>query len=163
MNAQFFSTKRAHHGILRIAREPLARFVFTPARFDMLYAIGRRRETLQSSLRRALGVTAPVVSRMLRSLEELRLVKRERGSADRRQRILHLTDAGRCCLRHAVRKVARPHRAPYRSLMRAITFGHPGNVDMCFRATCNLDSLLVAMRREFGDSATLHYPWHPDD
>jgi DNA-binding MarR family transcriptional regulator len=129
----------------------------------MLYAIRRGRSQLQSQLRRILGVTAPVVSRMLRSLEELRLVTREPCSSDRRQRIVRLTIAGKCCLQHAFRTLARANKPPYRALMRAITFGHPNDVDKCFVATCNLESVLRAMRIEFGDTATLYYPWHPDD
>ena len=162
MNAQFFSTKRAHHGILRMTRKSLAHFGLTAARFDMLYAI-RRDGCLQSSLRRILGVTAPVVSRMLHALEELRLVTRVRSEGDRRQRRVGLTVAGRHCLRRAFRKLGRRSGAAYRALMRAITFGEWRDPDACFRATCNLDDLLRGMRKEFGDTATLHYPWHPDD
>jgi hypothetical protein len=66
-------------------------------------------------------------------------------------------------LRKCFRKLARESRAPYRTLMRAITFGKFADRDACFWATCELDGMLRGIRREFGDTATLHYPWHPDD
>jgi DNA-binding MarR family transcriptional regulator len=161
MNAQFFSTKRAHHGILGFTRKPLARFGLTAARLDMLYAIAHG-GSFQNTLRRKLGVTAPVVSRMLKSLEALGLVRRQRAS-DRRTRLVSLTVKGARRLRKCLRKLARQSRAPYRTLMRAITFGEFDDPEACFSATCELDELLRRIRREFGDNATLHYPWHPDD
>jgi hypothetical protein len=67
MNAHFFGTKRAFHGILRITRKPLASFGLTAARYDMLYAIFGDVPrcdrsgclTLQSELPRKLGGTSP--------------------------------------------------------------------------------------------------------
>jgi DNA-binding MarR family transcriptional regulator len=161
MNAQFFSAKRAHHGILGFTRKPLARFGLTAARFDMLYAI-ENGGCFQNALRRKLGVTAPVVSRMLKSLEALGLIRRKRAH-DRRTRLVSLTVQGARRLRKCLRKVAHEKRAPYRTLLRAITFGKLADPEACFWATCQLDDLLRGIRREFGDSATLHYPWHPDD
>lgn len=49
---------------------------------------------LQSLVRRALGVTAPTVSRMLKSLEELRLVVRKPVLWDRRELHVGLTEEG---------------------------------------------------------------------
>ena len=82
MNAIFFGLKRAYHGTLRIYRHALARQGLTAARFDLLYAAReyRRHGVRQSSLRRALGVSAPTVSRMVASLEALGLLRRERSN-----------------------------------------------------------------------------------
>jgi DNA-binding MarR family transcriptional regulator len=96
VHTTFFSVKRAFHGILRMARRPLAQFGLTPARLDMLYVLylDSRHQCWQSALRDILGVTAPTVSRMLASLQKLGLVKRERDEMDRRQLWVELTDAG---------------------------------------------------------------------
>jgi DNA-binding MarR family transcriptional regulator len=103
MHALNFRLKRAFQSTLRIARPALRPFGLTPARFDLLYAIQGENHSRklrdppsmwQSALRRALGVTAPTVSRMLRSLEELGLVRRWRDFNDTRQRVVELTRDG---------------------------------------------------------------------
>jgi hypothetical protein len=33
----------------------------------------------------------------------------------------------------------------------------------CFVATGRFESFVTGIRRCFGDRATLHFPWHPDD
>ncbi|MDP9036795.1 MAG: MarR family transcriptional regulator, partial [Myxococcota bacterium] len=92
MNAIFFGTKRAFQSCLRLMRPYLAQLGLTAARFDMLTAIWRHPYgLLQRELRKMLGVTAPTISRMLRSLEQLGLVRRERGIRDTRQRHVTLT------------------------------------------------------------------------
>jgi hypothetical protein len=69
MNAIAFATKRTFHGFLRATQKPLASMGLTAARFDMLAAVyatrssaSRSHGVLQSDLRRAIGVTAPVVA-----------------------------------------------------------------------------------------------------
>ena len=73
MHHIFFSLKRTHHRALAYSRQLSIPYGLTPARFDMLYAIDRHRDSLlwQSHLRRLLGVTAATISRMVRSLEAL--------------------------------------------------------------------------------------------
>ena len=162
MNAQFFNTKRVHHGMLRVMRRPLAYFGLTPARFDMLFALGPYRECasmLQSDLRRMLGVSASVVSRMLRALEGLGLVTRLR--ADGRQLMVYLTETGRRRAQQAFRSLCRPAQ---RLLEEAITpSGRWWDREAAFLATCTFEDFLRALRRAFFDTATFYYPWHPDD
>jgi DNA-binding MarR family transcriptional regulator len=160
MNAHFFGTKRAFHAILRITRKPLASFGLTAARYDMLYAIDRSgRRTRQKDLSNKLGVHKSVVGRMLRSLEQLGLVERQR-SCDGRRRIVRLTDAGLDRLRDAAGCLARASR---RLLCMAICFGLDRDSDERFRHMCVYESYLNAIRETFGDKAWLGYPWHPDD
>jgi DNA-binding MarR family transcriptional regulator len=160
VNAHFFGTKRAFHGILRVMRRPLASFGLTAARYDMLYAIDRSgSQTHQKELSNKLGVHKSVVSRMLRSLEQLGLVERHR-SRDGRQRIARLTDAGLGRLRDAARCLA---RASTRLLCMAICFGRKRDPDERFRHMCVYESYLDAIRQLFGDTARRWYPWHPDD
>src|SRR5579863_9779963 len=130
MNAITFATKRAFHGFLRVTRKPLHSLSpgLTAARFDMLYVLltgggtkfffhGR---TQQREVQRALGVSAPVVSRMLRSLEQIGWVIRKRSETDRRQREVTLTQAGMACIREAY---AVFKRAARRLVYLAICFG----------------------------------------
>jgi DNA-binding MarR family transcriptional regulator len=171
VNAIFFGLKRAFHGTLRITRSLLTRLGLTAARFDLLYALPRgRREAsnamLQSHLRRQLGVSRPTVSRMLASLEELGLVRRERDTLDRRQRSVALTDRGRALIRRAERIFIRSGLAQLAvdtALGADATGEHWYDEAYCLEATDTLDGLLDKIRSEFRDFARLSYPWHPED
>ncbi len=170
MNAIAFGTKRAFHGFLRVTRKALASFGLTAARFDMMSAIleedkeGEWDEDLpeipQSGLREALGVSAPVVTRMLQSLEELQLVERTRCVVDRRARIVRLTTRGKACIRAARQALL---RAVQRLVYDAICGNRRDPVQRFFQMD-RLEWLLDGLRSEFGDVATLYYRWgHPDD
>src|SRR6202034_4742155 len=99
MHAVFFDLKRAYHSTLRLTRRLLKRLGLTAARFDLLYIVEKAGKTmLQCELRRVLGVTAPTVSRMLASLEDLGLVEREVLDEDHRCQNVVLTKAGRRCV-----------------------------------------------------------------
>ena len=169
VNAITFGTKRAFHGFLRVTRKQLVDMGLTAARFDLLSVLVRcRRGDLcppgvrQSEIRRMLGVTAPVVTRMVRALEGLGLVHRWREQyVDRRQVRVGLTKAGRRCILKA-RRVMLP--AVRRMVYRAICFGKHRNGDARFRHMDTLESYLSSLRRRFRDTAGLYYPWgHPDD
>src|SRR3989442_7513805 len=77
MNALFFAVRRADLAIFRHVRRLILRYGLTPARFDLMFTLlhGARHQT---ELAQILGVSAPVISRMLRSLVDLGLVKRYR-------------------------------------------------------------------------------------
>jgi DNA-binding MarR family transcriptional regulator len=175
LNQIFFCAKRVFHGALRVLRKPLQSVApgLTAARFDMLYALAHRTydarrfkegEMSQSDLRRKLGVSAPVVSRMLRSLEELGWVKRERLKEryqDRRQCRVRLTAAGVACVREAYGLL---FRAVERIVTRAICFGGRRHRVEWFPATDTVESYLRSLREYCKDTATLYYRWgHPDD
>jgi DNA-binding MarR family transcriptional regulator len=167
MNAIFFASKRAFHGVLRVTRRPLGSLGLTAARFDLMFVLLRRdtagigRSTRQSDLRRTLGVTASVVSRMLRSLEALGWVQRTRPFYDRRQREVILTDLGRGRIRTAYKTL---FRAAQHLVDRAICFGEHRNGNARFWHMTTLEGYLDAIRRHYGDIASLYYPWgHPDD
>jgi len=171
MDATFFGLKRAFHGTLRITRATLAKLGLTAARFDLLYALphgyGRFEiRTRQSALRRTLGVSRPTVSRMLASLEELKLVRRERAAGDRRQIIVRLTQRGCTLIRKAVRAFMYSGWTQL-ALDSALGEDHPGrrwcDEPHCMFETETLDGLLARIRAAFGDFATLAYPSHPDD
>jgi DNA-binding MarR family transcriptional regulator len=171
MNAHFFGAKRAFHAILRITRKPLARMGLTSARFDMLYALvgaahvsaktgGRPYPMDQRDLHPLLGVSKSVVSRMLASLEKLGWVSRTRHIADRRRRVIEVTQAGLRLVREAWQTL---NRAFQRLLWLAICFDKHQDRDERFRHLCELESYLDAIRQKYGETASLSYPWHPDD
>jgi DNA-binding MarR family transcriptional regulator len=169
VNAITFGTKRAFQGFVRVTRKQLVDLGLTAARFDLLTVLVRCRPgelcapgVRQSEIRRKLGVTAPVVTRMLRALEGLGLVRRWREQdQDRRQVRVELTVAGERCILKA-HEVMLP--AVSRMVYRAICFGEHRNADARFRHMDTLESYMESMRGRFGDTARLYYPWgHPDD
>lgn len=165
MNSVAFGTKRAFHGFLRVTRKALVSVGLTAARFDLMQPLLAREcdrafTLRQSELRRILGVTAGVVSRMLRALEALGLVERTKGY-DRRQREVTLTARGMECMRRARRLLL---RGVQRIVLDAICFGGRRDPWKQFAHMDTLESYLNVLRRHFGDTATLYYPWgHPDD
>jgi DNA-binding MarR family transcriptional regulator len=169
MNAIAFGTKRAFHGFLRVTRKQLASLGLTAARFDMLSALLDARPAWlrgmgvwQSELREVLGVTAPVVTRMVQALEVLGLVRREREEyGDRRQVVVTLTRAGARCILKA-RKVVLPDVRE--RVFGAISVGRHRYAQERWVRMDALESYLCALRGKFGDASCLHYPWgHPDD
>ena len=168
VNAITFGTKRAFHGFLRVTRKPLASMGLTAARFDMLSALlssgnDGRRLMWQSELRKLLGVTAPVVTRMVRALERLGLVRRQREDryGDRRQICVWLTDAGEQCILGARGVMLRAMR---KLVYVAICFGQHRDPDKRLVHMDRLEGYLRSLRSTFGDKALLDYPWgHPDD
>jgi DNA-binding MarR family transcriptional regulator len=167
MHAIFFGLKRAHHGALRVTRDPLGRMELTAARFDMLYAIKSRprADMLQSALGRILGVSRATVSRMLASLEELGLVTRNVDLYDRRQKLVKLTTLGRWRIAFAHRHIT---GSGWAQLAVDSALGVEGSEchwyrrDECVAATGRLDRMLGRLRRAFFDRARLDYPWNPD-
>jgi len=163
MHVLHFGLKRAFQATVKINRPLLARHGVTPARFDLLYCIHQERvdAVWQSSIRRALGVARPTVSRMVRSLEKLGLLVRE---VDTRQRRLALSVAGRKVVRRVLRKLVRSDVVD-RCVRRAFSYPNPPpsrrNTDLSLIG--GLDYTLRRFRRCFGDFATLEYPWYEDD
>jgi len=155
MDAILFGMKRAHQAALRFGHAVLAPFGLTPARFDMLFAIGEHLSIDQSELRRELGVARSTTSRMLASLERLGWVERTERRHTRR---INLTAAGVALIRRAARRVC-GRRLPFRMVARAIRVG-PKSRD--FVARGELEGTLWRLRRAFGDCATLYYPWYDD-
>jgi DNA-binding MarR family transcriptional regulator len=155
MDAILFGLKRADQVAIRFGHRVLAPFGLTPARFDMLFAVGRHWSTRQSELRRALGVARSTASRMLGLLERLGWVRRH---ARRHTRRVELTDAGRALLARTVRKVC-GRRLPYRRVAEGIRVG-PKSGD--FVARDRFEGVLATFRKRFGDRATLCYPWYED-
>jgi DNA-binding MarR family transcriptional regulator len=161
MNTTFFGLKRAFHGTLRLTRRAFARLGLTAARFDLLYILLKHgRFMVQRDLREALGVAGPTLSRMLASLEELGLLRRQPLEEDLRQRIITLTALGRQCIQRAVRHFVRSGYAKL-ALDSALCPDDWYDPLACSRASSGLDTTLQRLRDSYGDVATTGYP-HAD-
>lgn len=174
MNFHFFAIKRTFHGVLRVSRDVAAGFGLTPARVDMLYAVFRvpvpeymgaagRGSITQSDLRRALGVSAPTVSRMVKSLEALGFVKRCPSLRDRRTLDISLTDFGWRRVRTMFLELFKWGVLGWAldcALSRAPA---PINDEEIYRRREELYAITVRLRHAFRDRASLEYPnFDPD-
>ena len=165
MHAVCFALKRAYQGSLSEMGPTFAKVELTPARFDLLYAVfqSMRGKIWQSRLRRVLGVTAPTVSRMVRSLERLGFVERKRWPGDSRQRNVSLTEKACACIRRVTKRLFGPGGAQH--FVNAMVAGRrwwraPSHT---FCSVAALEDALNRVRIHTGDGATLAYLWHPDD
>lgn len=161
MHTVFFGLKRAHHSVLRTTRRAFAQLGLTAARFDLLYAVHERTPFGQVDLCQALGVSAPTVSRMLTSLEEQGLIRREVGCPDRRSRVVTLTDAGFRCVEEAICSLMDWGTAQL-LVDSALCPDQWQDEGACGRASKMLEDAVDAIRFAFGDVADLYRPWTPD-
>ena len=159
MNAIFFGLKRAYHAPLRVFNRKLEPSGLTCARFDLLHALRAGKDVSQRYLRDWLGVSAPTVSRMLKSLEKLGIIARRRVDWDARQRWVSITGEGR---RRYLRALDWK-----RCFWIAITAflderGVRDRVER-FLATDQMEMYCRGVRDAFRDRSSVRYPWHPDD
>jgi DNA-binding MarR family transcriptional regulator len=161
MDSVLFGLKRAHQSSLRFGREATEKFGLTPARFDLLFTIKQHRMCdgtfEQALLPRVLGVSRPVVSRMLRSLERLGLV--HRGPRRHRTRFIALTVRGLAAIRRAAKRL---YFNGFARRLVARSLRHDG-CENDFARREHLEASLKSVRGFFRDHASLFYYWHPDD
>lgn len=164
MHAILFGFKRAFQSTLRLMRPIITSLGLTAARFDLLKALDEsyRDSMRQSDLRRKLGVSAPTVSRMLRSLEELGLVARAVERTDTRQRTVSLTALGLKTLRRAMAEIIGTDLLHF-AFDCVLEAEPPGGESFRFVRMSELEDSLCAVRSGFGDTGRVSYPWHPDD
>jgi len=107
MDTTIFALKRAHHATLAFARSMVREFGITPARYELLRAIrtfdGDAIE--QVNLVEILGVSASVVSRMIKALVGLGLVDHYRCEEYWRVKVVELTKDGIALLARIERSV----------------------------------------------------------
>jgi DNA-binding MarR family transcriptional regulator len=136
----------------------------TAARFDLLYALRQNRGALrQRRLVRTLGVTHPVVSRMLKSLRTLGLTTRERRPKDKREWVISLTPAGRALINKASFEFVFRRRAA-RIVEEGLCPDMPADENRATEALLrmnDLDIMLNNFRYVFRAGGTLHYRWAP--
>jgi DNA-binding MarR family transcriptional regulator len=162
MHHIFFSLKRTHHRALAYSRRLSVPYGLTPARFDMMYAIDRHRDSLlwQSHLRRLLGVTAATISRMVRSLEELGYITRDRNAFDRRQIDIRITKLGSSVFDFVENLTMTTGNVDF---IVTGAFAVLWYAESAFSDLLELEAFLHRARDRLWDTATLRYPWHPDD
>lgn len=156
MNSTFFHMKQAHLSALRVSRKTTLPIGLTPARLDMLRAILERcGQVLQLKLKHLLGVSNPVISIMVRALERLGLVTRDKCRTDRRTFVVSLTKAARYALRRVFFEL---HTEGFEALTFASAFGNEW-----LHVTSDLCSPLARFREAFGIGLTHHDPWEWND
>jgi DNA-binding MarR family transcriptional regulator len=140
----------------------------TAARFDLLYLIRSQTYWMpasQGDLHRILGVCRSVISRMLKSLEALGYVRRERCDYDGRRRVVSLTKVGRARILRGIRQFmtwgfVRLGLASV--LVDEAARGAWWDDGKALSALDDADAFFRKLRDGFGDTATLKYPpWHP--
>ena len=167
MHQIFFLCKRSYWGIQNKLRWPLKdKFDITPARVDMLYAIEKSRyavsEKEQRRLTKKLGVTRSVVSRMLRAMEALGWISREKAEYDRRMWLVSVTDKGQELLDRVMRAFVKSGRVAHWVYLGLLPNWR--NRDLRFERLIFFEADLCFFRRNFNGGGTLYYPFgHPDD
>jgi DNA-binding MarR family transcriptional regulator len=165
MHAAMYGLKRSYWGSLGTTRKRLKEIGLTAARFDLLYVLRKHRGPLgQRHIHRILGVTHPVVSRMLKSLHLLGLTAREKRLSDKREWMISLTPAGRTLIRKAVFEFITRRRA-WRIVQEGLCPNMPPDInrenEALFRMAA-LDAMLNNLRYGFRARGTLDYAWSPD-
>jgi DNA-binding MarR family transcriptional regulator len=160
MHALFFGLKRAYQAPLNVFNRRLRAVSLTCARYDLLYALRSRIGRLQSELWRTLGVTRPVVCRMLKALEAMGFVRR-RVAEDRRQRFVELTPKGRALLDSGTLGYWIGEDVEI-AMDTAIADRCVWDRDWRVRKFDRVEALLGRIRDTFGDGAFLEYEWCDD-
>jgi DNA-binding MarR family transcriptional regulator len=152
----FFGLKRAHQATLRVSRDLLVASDLTPARFDMMFAIAEEaRGILQSALCKALGVTRATVSRMLRSLEQLGFVRRERVPRDKRQWRVLLTARGLDAF-----VLAEQSTTPFAGVYIEQALTNRARPSFALDEMKAFDTVLRRARLAFWDTGSVSFPWY---
>ncbi len=171
MHAIFFGVKRVHLEVVRLTRDLIRHSNLTPARFDMLRIVQVYPDGVaQGTIQWLLGVTAPVVSRMVKALELLGFVARERHRRDGRSRWVRLTERGAIAVRVASSATLTNFEAE-RTAARVVTGdkrlqsdSYDETVKTIEQATDTValvDGILTKMRAALADRAAFHHPWLP--
>jgi DNA-binding MarR family transcriptional regulator len=165
MHTMFFGVKRVHLRVLHMSRGLLREVFFkkeqrlTPARFDMMRIIKLYEEEgiPQASIQVLLGVSAPTVSRMLKSLEALGYVERDRLSRDRRCVVVKITELGSSTVATAMPLVDKG--VAERLALLGLDFAH----DVAAAALATLQKTLLRIRKRYADPSPVEHPWKMQD
>lgn len=166
MHSIMFALKRAHLTTVAAGQEAVAKVDgMTPARFDLLCLLRQAslmlpkgseilRGMFQESLCFRLGLHPSTISKMLKRLEEMGWITRERDFDDRRKKVVFFTALG---LRRAWRAMRRVFRGrlflkPFEELSSALVRSdHP------LDAVTRVLTITRNIATYFGDYSTVHY------
>jgi DNA-binding MarR family transcriptional regulator len=159
MHRIFFSIKRVHLRIVEECKRLVGKFELTPARFDMMRIVMLHAPhgITQAKIRRLLGVSAPTVSRMLKSLEVLGLVSRKPYPRDKRHVIVECTELGHARTEDAISALIETGHAE--DMARRGVDVDPEAAVPRLRV---LQRALSFMRRTYKDAAAFIDPWRTD-
>jgi DNA-binding MarR family transcriptional regulator len=171
MHAIFFGVKRVHIEVVRLTRRMIWLSNLTPARFDLMRIVQLYPDGVaQGTIQWLLGVSAPVVSRMLKALQQLGFVERERHRRDGRARWVTLTERGAIATRVAASATLVNLEAE-RTAARAVTGNNRREsasydeilhtIEHAKGAVAEVDAFLTTMRAALEDRAAFHHPWLP--
>ncbi len=151
----FFQIKRVHLSLLAVSRLLLTDMELTPARFDMMRIIELHEDGVaQQKIMDLLGVSGATVSRMLKSLEELGFVERQRMPQDRRRVLVKTTRLGSKRVTDASFYLIQSlvsHRLAWRTMAFLPTDAGP--------KLTQLETTLNGMRKILGDASPYPDPW----
>ena len=116
------------------------------------------RRARQSEVRRMLGVTAPTVSRMVKSLVALGFVRQDRDDDDGRERLVVLTRRGIERIRAAVQEFIERGTAAFVLSCALGGVERWWDAALVSAAMSQLHGLLLRIRDVFRDTAGLLYP-----
>jgi DNA-binding MarR family transcriptional regulator len=155
MDVVLFSLKRAFRKSIDAGLVLTTPFGLTPARFDLIRVIEMHAEGLpQRNIHYLLGVSAPTVCRMLKSLEALGFVKRRRFDSDRRCVWVELTEVGRYVVADARDRLVDSGLAERFALRGLGLDPEAARPDLT-----TLQNFLARMRKAYGDWPLFTHPW----
>jgi DNA-binding MarR family transcriptional regulator len=155
MHKAFFGIKRVHLRVLAVSRALLGRVALTPARFDLMRIVELHTEGIpQRNIQYLLGVSAPTISRMVKALEKLGMLRRRRWEQDRRCVLVEMTHVGA-----GVVGAARESLVESGVAERFALRGLGSDPDTARTDLTTLQRFLMRMRRAFHDSPLFEHPW----
>jgi DNA-binding MarR family transcriptional regulator len=161
MHPLLFSFKRVFLCSARLAADLAKEFDLTPARYDLLIAIARSPDGIaQMRLPHIIGVTRPVICRMLYKLEELGLVWRHPHPDNDRWRWVRLTELGLTRYTIANTELMGPESVPD-SLVHSMVTQTPQDFSAQRRGYLAAAAVTDIVRDRLGDRASLSYPLYP--
>lgn len=165
METAFFGVKRLHWRVVAITGRLLEPSTLTPARFDLMRILALRPEgIIQRNIVLLLGVSAPVVSRILKALERAGTVVRTRWERDRRCKLVRITDLGTELVGRAFAETLDPRVGEHMVATLVADRRHPDIDDESLRAkVAALEDGIVRARGRLHDTSPVRHPWKSDD
>jgi DNA-binding MarR family transcriptional regulator len=159
MHVVMFSMNRTFHKVMEVGLRLTAEFGLTPSRFQLLNVLLCQGGSLrQMHLRKILGVSAPNVSRMVSSLEQLGLVVRRRDGHGRSCGVA-LTEVGRERITRAADWLVRQGKAheAVETFFPSASTGSKAMTAATRQAVLQFARALGGVRRALKDPALLAY------
>jgi DNA-binding MarR family transcriptional regulator len=160
MHKAFFGIKRVHLRVVQITQGLLRGRHLTPARFDLMRILELYEEDgmPQAALQYRLGVSAPTVSRMLKSLAKLGFVRSSRLARDRRCKVVKITAVGQNVVENARAALIESGAA-----VRLALHGVAADRKEAPAALETFQRFLSRLRKAYSDTAPFDNPWKRED